>query len=389
MITISNLNYEISLAKKIFIHYSDKVLDCMLQMDRYEYEKWYRDSLIINCLTEALLALSIVDNKVFIGNKEVGEEYFRILRNKVREYLYYEPVDIPIVRHQWVDAGGYCEVVGGANTGIYIFMEKEQSNTDNAGWVDTTTAHREKYRITDLISCPVLQPVYDPRWVFSYSYCEQENGFNDGYYVTMEKQQVTIDGINWVDNGQVRQSSRVINYTSCPIPSTAYRWIIVSTVCEKNNSNENTGTLITEEKEQSNYNNQGWIDTITAHRITKTYNVTVCPLPTLLYHAFMSTGDNNGYNYDNEVLIPFSFGIPALLSSPLYTDPNGLDGYLYISVPTNRTYILTDAIGYPLTDWMVSVGPDNRTGYQNNTIYKLTQSFVTEGYSTNFLLTIY
>lgn len=89
MITQSFLNTEVDLAKRIFIYYTDKILDILLVGDK-DYENWYIDSLQIFCLTEAMMSVNVIDGKVYIGPEEVGEDFLLGLGSKVREYLNYE-----------------------------------------------------------------------------------------------------------------------------------------------------------------------------------------------------------------------------------------------------------------------------------------------------------
>lgn len=89
MITQSFLNTEVDLAKRIFIYYTDKILDILLVGDK-DYENWYIDSLQIFALTEAIISVNVIDGKVYIGPEEVGEDFLIGLGSKVREYLTYE-----------------------------------------------------------------------------------------------------------------------------------------------------------------------------------------------------------------------------------------------------------------------------------------------------------
>lgn len=118
---------------------------------------------------------------------------------------------------------------------------------------------------------------------------------------------------------------------------------------------------------------------------TTTTHTTAVPIP---YRASISTGDDSGYNFSNEVNIPVYFGVRTYVTAPSYIDPDGNDGYVYISIPEGRSYLLEDVLGFPLTAWMVSDGTDNRVGYHDNRIYENTQSFDTS-YGGQFFLTIY
>lgn len=89
MITQSFLNTEVDLAKRIFIYYTDKIIDALLIGEK-DYQQWYIDSLQIYCLTESLISLNLTDDKVCIGPTEVGESFLLSLGSKVREFLNYE-----------------------------------------------------------------------------------------------------------------------------------------------------------------------------------------------------------------------------------------------------------------------------------------------------------
>jgi len=105
------------------------------------------------------------------------------------------------------------------------------------------------------------------------------------------------------------------------------------------------------------------------------------------YRASMSTGPNGGYNFSNEKEISIQFGFPISLDSQIYVDPSGEYGFLYLSIPTGKTFKLMDGVGVNLMTWVVSVGTDNRTGYRSNTTYQYNGGFTTDT-STSFLLII-
>jgi hypothetical protein len=132
MITTENLSSELALAKTIYIYYADKVLQCMQTANRAEYDRWYRDSLIIDCLTNNIEALSIVTGKVMLGSDEVGEEYFRTLRDKIREYLLYEIENV-------VDEGGFATSTTTTPAATDTTTEEPAVTTTTTMAVTTTT----------------------------------------------------------------------------------------------------------------------------------------------------------------------------------------------------------------------------------------------------------
>ena len=89
MITQAYLNTEIDLAKRIFIYYTDKLLDAY-SIGNKEIQPWYNDSLTIDYLLNALMVCEVVNGSVFIGANEMPISYLQGISSRVREFLNYE-----------------------------------------------------------------------------------------------------------------------------------------------------------------------------------------------------------------------------------------------------------------------------------------------------------
>jgi len=89
MITQAYLNTEIDLAKRIFIYYTDKLLD-IYSVGNKEIQPWYNDSLTIDYLLNALMVCEVVNGSVFIGSNEMPVSYLQGISARVREFLNYE-----------------------------------------------------------------------------------------------------------------------------------------------------------------------------------------------------------------------------------------------------------------------------------------------------------
>jgi len=89
LITQAYLNTEIDLAKRIFIYYTDKLLD-IYYVGNKNIQPWYNDSLTIDYLLNALMVCEIVNGSVFIGAKQMPISYLYGISARVREFLNYE-----------------------------------------------------------------------------------------------------------------------------------------------------------------------------------------------------------------------------------------------------------------------------------------------------------
>jgi hypothetical protein len=99
MITQGYLNSEIDLAKRVYIYYTDKLLD-ILEAGNNDYQQWYRDSIQINYFLKALLAINLIDDRIYIGSGEVNKEFVVGLGASIREFLDYELKEIVIFGEQ-------------------------------------------------------------------------------------------------------------------------------------------------------------------------------------------------------------------------------------------------------------------------------------------------
>ena len=80
------LNSEIDLATKIFLYYTEKMLD-YLRINNDKYKKWYKDSLQLSFLLSLLKSVEIIDGDTnVIGYKEFTDNILVKTFYKVREY---------------------------------------------------------------------------------------------------------------------------------------------------------------------------------------------------------------------------------------------------------------------------------------------------------------
>jgi len=79
------LNNEIELASKIFMFYSDRMLD-YLKVSSYKYKQWYLDSLQLSYLLALLKSIWFNGTTPYIGYKEIAEQVILNTFYKVREY---------------------------------------------------------------------------------------------------------------------------------------------------------------------------------------------------------------------------------------------------------------------------------------------------------------
>ena len=86
MITQAYLNSEIDLAKRIFIYYSDKLLDKLSVAER-DRTPWYIDSLQLDYFLSALLSLTLIDGVLYLGSEIVEPSYLEGVGQSVREFL--------------------------------------------------------------------------------------------------------------------------------------------------------------------------------------------------------------------------------------------------------------------------------------------------------------
>lgn len=120
---------------------------------------------------------------------------------------------------------------------------------------------------------------------------------------------------------------------------------------------------------------------------TTSVGTTTTTTTTLSYHVEMSV-NNTTYDFINEVNIPYSLS-PTLISTPTKAGYN----YLFLSIPTDKTFTLVDSLGTDISGTFSidvasgSGGEDIRSGYHTNYIYKSADVYATD-YSTDYTLTL-
>ena len=171
---------------------------------------------------------------------DTGKYNFGDLVEVNSEYCNYVEVQV-----RWVEVQGEYVCDG------YTKYKKEikQTSTDGETWVDTTETRAGAFVEDNSQYCGYSE--LTTQWV------------EDGNYVcdcfdkyAQEKQQIQIEG-QWVDNGNTRKGSRVIEEDSfdCGYNGAIFRWVVDGTVCYGTDKYE-------QEKEQkSEDKGQTWEDT--------------------------------------------------------------------------------------------------------------------------------
>lgn len=85
MITQGYITDEINLAVRVFIYYTDKMLE-YANLNNLKYIQWYADSLQIHFLLGALESLEINGNDIYLGAEVVTTDFVVTIFDKVREY---------------------------------------------------------------------------------------------------------------------------------------------------------------------------------------------------------------------------------------------------------------------------------------------------------------
>ena len=85
MVLQEYLNNEIELTSKIFIYYTDKMID-YLSVNSNKYKLWYKDSLQLSYLLSLLKSVWYNNDVTYIGYKEVKDNVLLSTFYKVREY---------------------------------------------------------------------------------------------------------------------------------------------------------------------------------------------------------------------------------------------------------------------------------------------------------------
>lgn len=89
MITQTFLNREIDLAKRIFLYYSEKLLDSMY-LGNKNHSPWEKDCRQIYVFVAGLLSVNLIDGEVYVGSHSVGDGFVSMCGSRVREFLNYE-----------------------------------------------------------------------------------------------------------------------------------------------------------------------------------------------------------------------------------------------------------------------------------------------------------
>lgn len=141
----------------------------------------------------------------------------------------------------------------------------------------------------------------------------------------------------------------------------------------------NTGTKIVVFKEQKRLEPSDWTDTgRTEERSSQ--DVTSCPI--VPYRAAMSVGAQ--WDSFSSVDVPFSFGVQTSLNTPVNSGYN----FLFLSIPSGRSFSVSDGAGFDISGSFVNMGiQDNVPGYRQNIVYRKNPKFASSK-SLNFKLTI-
>ncbi len=137
---------------------------------------------------------------------------------------------------EWTEVSYVCETVSGYRTGASIIVE-EDMNPDSATYGQTRTRTVENDS-----RCPAQT---DGDWVETSWSCQQTNGYNTGYAISVQTDQNP--------NSSTYNTTRtrlIYDTTRCPISTTA-GWTEVSYVCEKVDGKYNTGTIIITEEDMN------------------------------------------------------------------------------------------------------------------------------------------
>lgn len=127
MITQAYLNTEIDLAKRIFIYYTDKLLD-IYSVGNKNIQPWYNDSLAIDYLINALMVCDVINGSVFIGANEMPASYLSGISARVREFLNYELRQIVYAE---LDQNDYISIQTPSEPPAVIVV-----NSPALGWVE-------------------------------------------------------------------------------------------------------------------------------------------------------------------------------------------------------------------------------------------------------------
>jgi len=163
------------------------------------------------------------------------------------------------------------------------------------------------------------------------------------------------------------------------------KWVITSETCLLDVVGNRTGQQeVKRKKQQFNEDKKVWVD-LTETDVAVITNTSACPPPAAPppdpFRASMYVGMD--YSVSGETNIAVSIGEAMDLMTP---PVNGYN-YLFISIPADRKYQISDGSGMNIKSSFVFVVSDNRAGYQPNTIYRKNPRFGSED-SLPFTLTI-
>lgn len=231
--------------------------------------------------------------------------------------------------------------------------------------------------------CPSCDPpIIQTRWTAISTTCELDGeGNRTGLAIIEEKEEKKVDAGPWTDTGVTRTTS-VYNPIICPIPpypAPQYRFVYGNWSCIPDGIYNTGYKTRTVQREISLDEGETWAFDSNYPNETS-YDDTLCEVTP--YGAWITVGDPN-YDYLLEINMPFTFGVQLDVTSPIKADYN----YLFVSIPTGRTFSLRDSMGENLRPYMTTIGSDIRVGYRDNTIYKLDDMFATN-YATSFVLII-
>ena len=162
------------------------------------------------------------------------------------------------------------------------------------------------------------------------------------------------------------------------------RWVVVSKTCLLDEELHNTGEQEVVSKKQK-LEGATWEDTgeTTKNIVT---NHADCPPPQPPapdpYRAAQFVGLVWDANSAQE--ISFTVGVMKKINTMTAAGNN----YLFLSIPTALSFSVADGTGVDITDMFVSVGTDNKTGYQPNTVWRKNPKY-SSGAVLKIHLTIY
>lgn len=155
-----------------------------------------------------------------------------------------------------------------------------------------------------------------------------------------------------------------------------YRWVADGPAsCEVVNGFNTGYQLVPMKKQAKSFDD--WVDTLET-RVDKIYNEVACPL--LYTRAGYAVGING---FVSPTYLTFTVGVNVGIKI------DALEGYnyLYISVPTNKTFSVVDDNSLNITSEFEKVGTDNVEGYVNCDVYRTTNTIYT-GLGFEFILSV-